>query len=79
MESGSLLSDTYSFGEEYELPDSLLVIDPDEDAPYCLDSSNIDSNGELPIVCYELNAGHTTVIASNFDDWLFKFFFYNKR
>ena len=71
---GSILFDTRSFVNDYGLPDNLLVIQPNMDAPYCLDSSIINSDGEMAVVCYELHNHHANVIASNFSDWFDKYY-----
>ena len=66
---GSVYSDTEYLIEEYELPKNLVVIQTDEEAPYCLDTSKIASDGEMPVVCYELNNKHLSTLSSNFNEW----------
>lgn len=66
---GSVYFDTEYFIEEYELPRHLVVIQTDGEAPYCLDTSKIASNGEMPVVCYELNTKHSSTLSSNFNEW----------
>jgi hypothetical protein len=72
--SGSLYGDTLRFRTECNLPSHLLVIQPDEDAPYCLDTRSPSAGGEFPVVCYELHSHHAEKIAADFDDWLRRFF-----
>ena len=72
--AGSLYGDTLRFRNEWNLPSHLLVIQPDEDAPYCLDTRSPSATGELPVVCYELHSTHENRIASDFDDWIRRFF-----
>lgn len=72
--AGSLYGDTLIFRTEWSLPSYLLVIQPDEDAPYCLDTRSPSATGEFPVVCYELHSKHASRIASDFDDWMRRFF-----
>lgn len=71
---GSLYGDTLRFRNEWSLPSYLLVIQPDEDAPYCLDTRNPSATGECAVVCYELHSKHVVRIASDFEDWMRRFF-----
>ncbi len=71
---GWLYGDTLRFQEDWDLPANLLVIQPDEDAPYCLDTSKPNQNGEHPVVCYELHSKHVRQIAENFEIWLVEWF-----
>jgi len=71
---GSLYGDTMAFRNEHGLPDHLLVIQPNDDAPYCLDTRSPSTAGELPVICYELHSKHEGKIASDFDDWMRRFF-----
>ena len=70
---GSVYSDTQYLIKEYELPKHLVVIQADEEAPYCLDSSQVSNNGEMPVVCYELNNKHSSKLSSNFKEWLLSY------
>ena len=67
---GSVYFDTKYLIEKNELPNYLVVIQSDEEAPYCLDTSKETSNGEMPVVCYELNNRHSSILSNNFNDWL---------
>ena len=71
---GSVVFDTMRFRNEWHLPDHYIVIQPDEDAPYCLDTRTRDVTGEMVVVCYELHSEHAGVVATSFVDWLEKFF-----
>ena len=71
---GSLYGDTKRFREEWALPEYLLVIQPDEAAPYCFDTRRRDMHGEFPVICYELHSRHETTIAAGFDEWIRVFF-----
>lgn len=71
---GSLYGDTLRFRTEWNLPDHLLVIQPDEDVPYCLDTGSPSATGEFPVVCYELHSKHAGKVAADFDDWMRRFF-----
>jgi len=70
---GWLYFDTLLYRSDWKLPPELLVIQPDEDAPYCLDTSNSSGGGEFPIVCYELHSKNAARIAQDFDDWFRRF------
>ena len=67
--TGWIYGDTLIHREEYNLPPYLLVIQPDPEAPYCLDTRSPRDDGELPIVCFELHSGHEKTIASSFLEW----------
>jgi len=67
--TGRLHWDTQRFRQEYGMPDHLLVVQPDEDAPYCLDIRKQRPDGEMPVVCYELHSGHSSQMASSFSEW----------
>jgi hypothetical protein len=71
---GSLYGDTLRFRSKWDLPSYLLVIQPDEDAPYCLDTRSPSATGEFPVACYELHSKHVSRIASDFEDWMRHFF-----
>jgi hypothetical protein len=71
---GSVVFDTMTFRKETRLPEHYVVIQPDEDAPYCLDTRNTDGAGEMVVVCYELHTEHAGVVATSFVDWLGRFF-----
>src|SRR3954451_15722313 len=70
---GSLYGDTLRFRAVWALPGHLLVIQPDEDAPYCLDTRSPSGTGEFPVVCYELHSKRAGRIAADFDDWMRRF------
>jgi hypothetical protein len=67
---GSLYGDTKRFQGEWGLPDYLLVVQPDEDAPYCFDTRRPGMHGEFPVICYELHSRHERTIAAGFDEWM---------
>jgi hypothetical protein len=67
--TGNLLWDTKWFRHEYDLPEHLLVVQHDEDAPYCLDSRKPKADGEYPMICYELRSGHVEKLAPSFAAW----------
>jgi hypothetical protein len=71
---GSVYGDTLRFRSEWGLPTHLLVIQPYEDAPYCLDTRSPSASGEFPVVCYELHSKHEGKVAADFDDWMRRFF-----
>jgi len=67
--NGALYWDTQWLRREYDLPDHLLVVQPDEDAPYCLDTRAAAADGEYPVICYELRSRHVESIAPSFGAW----------
>ena len=66
--TGWVYGDTKRCREEWGLPEHLLVIQADEDAPYCLDTSN-RQDGEYPLVCFELHSKHVSRMANSFGSW----------
>lgn len=73
-EGGSLVGDTQRLRAERGLPSRYLVVQADEDAPYCFDTHARRQDGELSVVCYELHSGHVETIADSFAEWTMKFF-----
>ena len=68
--TGWLITDTTRFRNDYEMPDFLLAIQADEDAPYCIDTRERDADGEFAVVCYELNSRNIGLVATNFGVWI---------
>lgn len=68
--TGWLYADTMRFREDFGMPESMLIVQPDEDAPHCLDVSKRGPDGECPVVCYELHSGHASPMAETFREWL---------
>jgi hypothetical protein len=71
---GSTFGDTQRYREVFGMPNYLIVVAPDEDAPYCLDSRETDENGEMPVVCYTFHTKHIGVIAESFEEYLIEWF-----
>src|SRR5262249_7841412 len=67
--TGWLYGDTQRFRQDFDIPRHLLVIEADEDAPYCLDTSKRGQSGEFPLVCYELNSRLVGSMAPTFGEW----------
>ncbi len=67
--TGRLHWDTQQYRRDHSLPAKLLVVQPDEDAPYCLDTSKAAADGEMPLVCYDLQTRRVERMASNFGKW----------
>jgi len=44
-------------------------VQADEDAPYCLDTRFQPSDGEYPLVCYELHSKNVGHMAKTFGEW----------
>ena len=74
LSGGSLFGDTVHARQEQQLPDHLLVIQSDCDAPYCIDISASSVLGENSIVCYESFNSAATRVAGSFDEWFSIFF-----
>jgi hypothetical protein len=72
--AGWLYGDTLRFREEWELPPYLLVLQADEDAPFCFDTRHGRSS-DLPVVCFELHSKAQWQVASNFGEWLQQYVF----
>jgi hypothetical protein len=71
---GSLFGDTSRARKEQEMPAHLLVIQPDGDAPYCIDVSARTGANECPIVCFQPNTISAKRIADSFEQWYLTFF-----
>jgi hypothetical protein len=67
--TGWLYGDTQWFREVYGMPEYLLVVQANEDAPYCLDTRKRCQAGEFPLVCYEINSRHVGRMAPSFREW----------
>jgi hypothetical protein len=74
LDGGSLFGDTIRARQEQHLPSHLLVIQPDGDAPYCIDLSAQVSGAESPVVCFEASSSTETRIADSFEQWFSTFF-----
>jgi hypothetical protein len=66
--------DTMTFRKDWRLPERYVVIQPSDEAPYCLDTQRSGAAGEMAVVCYELHSQHAGVIATSFLDWLDRFY-----
>ncbi|KAF0812407.1 hypothetical protein IGB42_03075 [Andreprevotia sp. IGB-42] len=64
---GSVLGDTLRYREEWQLPATLVVIQADDDAPYCLDTGV--NHIECAAICYELCTRRASRIATDFAAW----------
>lgn len=72
---GSVVGDTQRLRQEYGLPVNLVVIESDDEAPYCLDVAQPTLDGECYVVCYELHNAHSSVVAKSFTAWVAPFVF----
>lgn len=76
MNGGSIYGETVRLRQEQGLPNYLIVVEPDDEAPYCFDTRYPDVNGEFPVSCYELYSGADGKIVDNFPkfvaDWFLK-------
>ena len=69
---GWVFGDTQRFRDENNLPHHLVVIQADEDAPYCLVTNRPKSGGEYPLVSYDLETGDIERLADSFGTWFVK-------
>ncbi len=67
---GSADTVTELFRRQHRLPARFIVIQPDDEAPYCLDSGRLQSDGEYPVVCYELQHDCVSDISRSFGDFI---------
>jgi len=68
---GTVLSDTETLRSAGCLPAGLIVIGPHEDGGYCLDLRQRRTDGECPIVNYEIGSvQHEETVAATFEEWL---------
>ncbi|QNK73737.1 SMI1/KNR4 family protein [Variovorax sp. PAMC28562] len=72
LSGGSTYGETIRARDDFALPPTLLVIQPDGDAPHCLDLSSADSSGEMAVVCFQLNTKSASEVAQDFEHWLSK-------
>lgn len=70
LSGGSAYGETMWARDDFALPLSLLVIQPDGDAPHCIDLASADSSGEMAVVCFQLNTKSARPVAKGFDHWL---------
>lgn len=75
QDGGYVVTDTKRFRTEWRLPNHYVVIQPNYQAPYCLDTRKRDAAGECPAVCYEVvPARDSGAIACSFAEWVELFF-----
>ena len=71
---GTVLCDTDTLRSEGGLPANFLVVGPHEDGAYCLDLSRRRSDGECPVVNFEIGSvQHEKPVAETFEDWIVEF------
>jgi SMI1-KNR4 cell-wall len=71
---GTALSDTETLRSQAALPAGFLVVGPHEDGACCLDLTRRRSDGECPVVNYEMGSvQHEKPVANTFEDWLVEF------
>lgn len=70
LSGGSAYGETMRARDDFALPATLLVIQPDGDAPHCIDLSSADSSGEMAVVCFQLNTKSSREVAKDFEHWL---------
>jgi hypothetical protein len=67
--TGWLYGDTQGFRDDFDMPEYLLIVQANEDAPYCLDTRRRSQDGEFPLVCYELHSRRVGDMAPSFGAW----------
>lgn len=71
---GTVLGDTERLRTEAALPKGFLVVGPHEAGGYCLDLHRQRSDGECPVVNYEIGSvQHEEPVADTFEDWIIAF------
>jgi hypothetical protein len=74
-ERGTVLGDTETLRSKGGLPAGFLVIGLHEDGGYCLDLRHRRSDGECPVVNYEMGSvQHEKPVAGTFEEWIIEFF-----
>jgi len=74
MGGGSVFAETTWCRQEHGLPDYLIVMEPDDEAPYCFDTRSARFDGEFSINCFELYSGADSKIAENFQQFLVEWY-----
>jgi hypothetical protein len=72
LDGGSAFGETHRARRDQGIPTSFLVIQPDADAPHCLDLS-FSSDAEQPVVCFQACTRSAKRIAPSFEQWYFTF------
>jgi hypothetical protein len=67
--AGTLYWETERYRSEHALPANLLVVQADEDEPYCINTRTAAPDGEFPLVSYDLQSRHATRLAPSFGAW----------
>jgi hypothetical protein len=71
---GTALGDTEALRSVDALPAGFLVVGPHEDGGYCLDLHRRRSDGECPVVNFEIGSTqHDKPVADTFEDWIVEF------
>ena len=71
-DGGSAFADTLRARESQGIPGHFLVIQPDADAPHCLELSS-SLAAEQPVVCFQASTRSAKRIAPSFDQWYLTF------
>jgi hypothetical protein len=69
-EMGRAWCDTQVARERWRLPAELLVVEPDEEEPACLDFGRREPHGECPVVRFQSYRGSAYVTDPSFGVWL---------
>ncbi len=69
-EMGRVWCDTQLARERWRLPPELLVVEPDEEEPACLDFTRRGPNGECPVVRFQSYRGSAYFTDPSFGVWL---------
>jgi hypothetical protein len=67
---GCAMSDTRRDRARWQLPPQLLVVNPDEDGPTCLDFSRKRPDGEHPVVYFRPVRSSSKTVAASYGSWL---------
>jgi hypothetical protein len=69
-EMGRVWTDTQLARERWQLPSDLLVVEPDDEEPACLDFGRRGQNGECPVVRFQSYRNSAYVTDPSFKVWL---------
>lgn len=70
-----ILSLTEKHSGQHQMPSSLLILQNDDETPYCFDLNSGNSNGEYEVICYQPGKGYKKT-AKDFSRWVEEFVLY---
>lgn len=67
---GSVYFDTVCMRDEHNFPEHFIVVNPNDEGPYCLDASKPSAGGEYPVMCCETFSDSVRLLWPDFDAFL---------